>query len=176
MNIKEGRYVAIDFETMEYGRESVCSVGVAVIEDGKVVDTFYSLVCPPSKLEIWRCYHIHGLRYKDVKDSPMFPEIWEHIDKEYIKGSPLVAHNVGFEKSCINACHKEFQTKNDYKYIDTLKLSRKYLKKLKNKRLNTVCEALHCELKKHHNALEDAKACAEVFIKLATKHEEILNG
>ncbi len=174
--MKKDRYVAIDFETMTTWRASVCSVGLAVIENGKIVDTFYSLVCPLSKDENYYCCLTHGLKYKDVKDSPKFDEIWEKIDKEYIKGSPLIAHNAPFEKSCINACNETFDTNNDYEYIDTLKLSRKYLSKLEKHTLDVVCEALHCKLKHHHNALDDAKACAEIFIKLGKKHKEILNG
>ena len=174
--MEKDRYVAIDFETMTTWRASVCSVGLAVIENGKITDTFYSLVCPLSKEENYYCCQTHGLKYKDVKDSPKFDEIWGIIDKEYIKGSPLIAHNAPFEKSCINACNETFDTNSDYKYIDTLKLSRKYLNKLEKHTLDAVCEALHCKLKHHHNALDDAKACAEVFIKLGKKHKEILNG
>lgn len=170
------RFVAIDFETLNNWRGSVCSVGLAVIEKGKIVDTFYSLICPPTKDVFPWCKKVHGLDYKDVKDYPKFDEIWEKLDKDYIKGCPLIAHSYGFEKSCINATHEFFGTNNDYQYIDTLTLSRKYLKELKSHSLNVVCEALNCKLKHHHNALEDATACAEIFIKLAKKHKEILNG
>ena len=48
---KKNRYVAIDFEKLDTLPVSVCSVGIAVIENNKIVDTFYSLVCPPSKNE-----------------------------------------------------------------------------------------------------------------------------
>lgn len=174
--MEKDRYVAIDFETMTTWRASVCSVGLAVIEKGKIIDTYYSLICPPSKEENYFCCLTHGLKYKDVKNSPKFDEVWNKIDKDYIKGSTLIAHNVGFEKSCINACNETFNTNNDYQYIDTLKLSRKYLKKLEKHTLDVVCESLHCKLKNHHNALDDAKACAEIFIKLVKKHKEIING
>ena len=86
-----------------------------------------------------------------------------------IKGCPIIAHNVGFEKSCINACNETFDTPNDYTYIDTLKLARKYLKSLTNHKLDTVCENLNIKLKHHHNAADDAKACGEIFIKLKKK-------
>ena len=39
-------FAAIDFETANGRRTSVCSVGVVVVRDGEVVDTFYSLICP----------------------------------------------------------------------------------------------------------------------------------
>ena len=37
-------FAAIDFETANNEPTSVCSVGVVVVRDGEVVDTFYSLI------------------------------------------------------------------------------------------------------------------------------------
>ena len=39
-------FAAIDFETANGQRSSVCSVGVVVVRDGKVRDTVYSLIRP----------------------------------------------------------------------------------------------------------------------------------
>lgn len=164
------KYAAIDFETMDTIRSSVCSLSVVIIENYKITDSFYSLVKPNTRYENPYCVQTHGLHYDDVKNAPTFPEVWKEVEK-LINGCVLIAHNVGFEKSCINACHEEFGTNNDYEYIDTLSLSRKFLKKLPNHKLNTVCEHLNIDLKHHHNALDDAKACANVFIKLNKKYK-----
>jgi DNA polymerase-3 subunit epsilon len=163
------RYVALDFETLEHWRASVISIGCVVFEDGRITDEFYSLVCPPTKLEEYHCVMTHGLHYKDVKDSPTFPEVWKRID-EMIGDSPIIAHNVAFEKSCINACNEEFGTNNKYIYIDTLKLSRKYLNNLRNHKLDSICRHLGVRLKNHHNALDDARACGEVYTKIREKY------
>lgn len=96
--IKNNRFVAIDFETLECWRASVISIGIVIIENNQIVDSYYTKVCPPTQMESYHCVKIHGLHYKDVKNYPKFDEIWEKIDKEYIKGSPIIAHNVGFEK------------------------------------------------------------------------------
>ena len=39
-------FVAIDFETANAERCSVCSVGIVIVEDGDIVDKFYSLIQP----------------------------------------------------------------------------------------------------------------------------------
>ena len=39
-------FAALDFETANGERTSVCSVGVVVVRDGQVADTFYSLIQP----------------------------------------------------------------------------------------------------------------------------------
>ena len=39
-------FAAIDFETANSERSSVCSVGVVIVRDGEMVDSFYSLIQP----------------------------------------------------------------------------------------------------------------------------------
>ena len=39
-------FAAIDFETANGRRTSVCSVGIVVVRGGAVVDTYYSLIRP----------------------------------------------------------------------------------------------------------------------------------
>lgn len=171
---KKNRFIAIDFETLEEWRASVISVGVAVIEDNVIVDKYYTKICPPTMNENYHCVKTHGLHYKDVKNSPTFDVVWEKIDKEYIKGSPLIAHNVGFEKSCINACGEYFGTKTDYEYYDTLVISRKYINKLYNYKLDTVSRFIKHKLNNHHNAMDDALACAAIFIHFNKKNETLV--
>ena len=67
-------FAAIDFETANFERGSACSVGVVVVRDGKVADTFYSLIQPePNYYNYW-CTRVHGLTRKDTDDAPIFPE------------------------------------------------------------------------------------------------------
>ena len=166
------RFAVIDFETANGYRETVCSVGVVIVEDCKIVDKFYSLINPQTKYFEKHCVAAHGLRYNDVKNSPKFSEVWEKVDK-MIGNSPIVAHNAAFEKSCINACSRAFDTNNDYQYIDTLKLSRKYNKHLDSHKLNILCEDIGYDLKNYHNALADAEACAMVFINFIKNNKVI---
>ena len=39
-------FVAIDFETANEQPCSVCSVGIVIVKDGEVADSFYSLIHP----------------------------------------------------------------------------------------------------------------------------------
>ena len=39
-------FAAIDFETANEQRTSVCSVGVVIVREGEIVDTYYSLIRP----------------------------------------------------------------------------------------------------------------------------------
>ena len=39
-------FAAIDFETANGRHSSICSIGVVIARDGKIVDKFYSLIQP----------------------------------------------------------------------------------------------------------------------------------
>ena len=45
-----GNFVAINFETANGRRSSVCSVGIVVVRGGEIVDKFYSLIQPTPQL------------------------------------------------------------------------------------------------------------------------------
>lgn len=167
------RFAVLDFETANGFRETVCSVGIVIVEKNKIVDKFYSLINPQTKYFEKHCVAAHGLKHNDVKNAPKFPDVWEIVDK-MIGASPIVAHNAAFEKSCINACSKTFDTNNDYQYIDTLKLSRKYNKHLTSHKLNILCEEIGYDFKNHHNALDDAEACAMILINFIKNKKEII--
>ena len=54
-------FAAIDFETANGRRTSVCSVGVVVVRGGEVVDTLYSLIRPRPNFYSRFTTAIHGL-------------------------------------------------------------------------------------------------------------------
>ena len=73
-------FAAIDFETANSERSSVCAVGVVIVRDGEFVDSFYSLIQPePNYYNYW-CSRVHGLCCDDTDDAPIFPEVWKQIE------------------------------------------------------------------------------------------------
>ena len=154
-------FAAIDFETANYERSSVCSVGIVIVRNGEIVDSFYSLIQPePNYYNYW-CSEVHGLCHNDTDDAPVFPYVWEKIEP-LIEGLPLVAHNSPFDEGCLKAVFRVYQmTYPDYEFYDTLCASRKHFGKLlPNHQLHTVAEACGYHLENHHHALADAEACA----------------
>ena len=72
-------FAAIDFETANEQPSSVCSVGVVIVRDGEIVDSFYSLIHPEPEYYQWFCQQVHGLGSEDTDDAPVFPYVWEKI-------------------------------------------------------------------------------------------------
>lgn len=159
-------FAAIDFETANYERTSVCSVGVVIVRDGMIVDSFYSLIQPePNYYKYW-CTQVHGLCREDTENAPVFPDVWAKIEP-LIEGLPLVAHNRPFDESCLMAVFRCYQMDYpDYEFYDTLAASRRLLPDLENHQLDTVAAACGYPMEHHHHALADAEACAHIAIKL----------
>ena len=153
-------FAAIDFETANNERSSVCSVGIVIVRNGEIVDSFYSLISPePNYYNYW-CSQVHGLTREDTEDAPVFPEVWKQIEP-LIEGLPLVAHNSPFDESCLKAVFRVYQMDYpDYPFYDTLSVSRQTLPELENHQLYTVAAACGYQLDRHHHGLADAEACA----------------
>jgi DNA polymerase-3 subunit epsilon len=160
-------FAAIDFETANNNRSSVCSVGVVVVRNGMIADKIYRLIRPePEWYSYWNT-QIHGLTASDTANAKVFPFIWEEIALK-IENLPLIAHNSSFDEGCLRAVFRTYQMNYpDYEFHCTCKASRKTFKKLlPNYQLHTV--AAHCgyDLKNHHHALADAEACAAIAMKI----------
>ena len=159
-------FAAIDFETANCERSSVCSVGVVVVRDGKIEDTFYSLIHPePNYYNYW-CTEVHGLRRRDTECSDVFPDVWAKIEP-MIAGLPLVAHNSPFDEGCLRAVFGVYQMDYpEYEFYDTYRTARRAFPELENHQLHTVAAACGYDLKNHHHALADAEACARIAMKI----------
>lgn len=159
-------FAAIDFETANGCRSSVCSVGVVVVRDGVVRDTFYSLIHPEPNYYAWFCQRVHGLGPADTDEAEVFPLVWQRV-APLIEGLPLVAHNAPFDEGCLRAVMQVYRMDwPDYRFYDTLRASRHMLRWLPNHQLQTVSEACGYSLTQHHHALADAEACAAIALKL----------
>lgn len=153
-------FAAIDFETANYERTSVCSVGVVVVRAGEIADSFYSLIRPEPNYYNYRCSQVHGLCREDTDEAPVFSEVWAQIEP-LIEGLPLVAHNKSFDESCLRAVFRVYRMDYpDYEFHDTLRAARRAFPRLENHRLHTVAARCGYRLTAHHHALADAEACA----------------
>ena len=160
-------FAAIDFETANEYPSSVCSVGVVIVRDGEMVDSFYSLIRPEPDYYNWFCQRVHGLGPEDTDDAPVFPEVWEQV-APLIGDLPLVAHNSRFDEGCLKAVFRVYRMDYpDYRFYDTLAASRRcFGRLLPNHQLQTVASACGYCLERHHHALADAEACAQIALKI----------
>ena len=160
-------FAAIDFETANQYRSSVCSVGVVIVRNGEIVDKFYSLIYPRPDFFTYWTTQVHGLTMLEVEDALPFPDVWRQIAPK-IEGLPLVAHNSPFDEGCLKAVFQVYRMDYPgYEFHCTCRASRRQLGKLlPNHQLHTVAAYCGYDLTHHHHALADAEACAMIALKL----------
>lgn len=158
-------FAAIDFETANNERSSVCSVGIVIVRDGEIVDSFYSLINPePNYYNYW-CSQVHGLTREDTDTAPIFPEVWKQIEP-LIEGLPLVAHNRPFDESCLKAVFRVYQMDYpDYEFHCTLIQSRRVWPEGRHN-LDVIAARCGYNLTAHHHALADAEACGAIALRI----------
>lgn len=158
-------FAAIDFETANGERTSVCAVGVVIVRDGMIADRFYSLIHPePDYYTYWNT-KMHGLTQADTDNAPIFPKVWRKI-MPLIDQLPLVAHNKAFDESCLKAVFKCYQmTYPDYIFHCTLLKSRSVWPQGRHN-LGIIAARCGYDLTQHHHALADAEACAAIALQI----------
>lgn len=156
-------FAAIDFETANCERSSVCSVGIVRMRGGEVVEQFYSLIHPTPNWYSWRCVEVHGLSERDTRYAPLFPEVWTRCFP-LLWAVPVVAHNASFDYGCLNAVCAAYHLPQPLpKFQCTYQAARRYFgHRLPNLQLQTVSAACGYSLTRHHHALADAEACARI--------------
>ena len=91
--------VGLDFETANPNSGSICAVGAALLENGKLTKTCEWLVRPHASVD-WmlpKFTEIHGIEYLELRESPEFPEIWDSLKDVLQAGKCIIAHNARFD-------------------------------------------------------------------------------
>lgn len=168
----ENRVIAIDFETANSSRASVCSIGYVIEDDGKIVLEDEILVNPNTDFSNINM-RIHGITPEDVVDAPNWSDAWNKVSKYITEDTSIVSHNLkSMELSCIKKeCERynmpipEF-AQNGKNTYDTLNMSNLLLPELESHKLVNLCDYFNIEYDNHHNALADARACLDLFNEL----------
>ena len=50
-NVFMPRFIAFDFETPNHNNDRISAIGISVIEDGTIVDSYFSLVNPETNFD-----------------------------------------------------------------------------------------------------------------------------
>ncbi len=92
---------AIDVETANADRSSICQIGIAHVSNGKIEDTWKSLIDPEDWFDPWNV-DVHGITQDSVKGAPTLPEVRNELRRR-LRDSVLVSHTsfdrVAFERA-----------------------------------------------------------------------------
>lgn len=159
-------FVTLDFETANHNRSSVCSIGMVVVENGIIIDTYYCLIKPFPNYYNSLNSSIHQLTYLDTFDAKPFHELWDNISRR-IGNKPIVPHNVSFDKSCLLAVLDSYSlAMPSNRFYCTYKKAKEVVPNLPSYKLINVAAYFGHELSNHHYALADAEACAHIAMNI----------
>lgn len=149
-------FSALDFETATWSPASVCQVGIVRMEDGEIVEQINKLIQPPKNEYFYKNIEVHGIKPEDTKDAPLFEEVWFDI-RHLIDDQVVVAHNADFDVNCLRSSLAYYDiAQPEFEVRCTRVIYRRglaYLSKKYKIPLN------------HHDALSDANACAQLYLK-----------
>lgn len=165
-------FVAVDFETANSNRASICQFGAVKIVDGRQVNEFNRLVKPHDRLKQFekaRHTELHHITLDDVLEAPEWPEVLGEFESYFVDDLPLVAHRAyTADASMMNrACMLYGIPTLANPWIDTWTLSSVLLPNLPDHTYKTLCRHFGIDMGTHHQGLDDARGAAQILINLA---------
>ncbi len=119
-------YVARNLENPNSRGNSICAIGMVVVKEGKVVDRLYSTINPEDRIDK-RNAAVTGIDAARIERYPTLPEYWPKVEG-YLRDLVIVSHNAKYGLAVLTRSLERYSLDvPDFRYIDTLKLCRKYM-------------------------------------------------
>lgn len=164
-------FTAIDFETANSDRGSICAVGLAVVEDGQIVKEVSQLIRPEPMFFDPFNVSIHGITAADVAVAPTFPEFWPSLRANF--SGPLVAHNAAFDISVLRrSLDRSGKPYPEIDYFCTRVIAKRAWPDFPTYALDFIARTLGIAFR-HHDAVEDARACALVALSACSQVDAV---
>jgi len=160
-------FISIDVEStgLNLNKDKIIEIAACKYVNGQLVDTFSKLVNPNIEISPF-ISNLTGIKNEDLINKPNFYEISDDFIS-FIKGFPLVGHNIQFDLNFINKeLNASFNIYSQDYISDTYFLSRIFLFYSNSFKLSSLCESLDIEIETLHRAEDDAINSAKLFLKL----------
>jgi DNA polymerase-3 subunit epsilon len=155
-------YLVLDLETANADCASICQIGLVEVAAGTVSDTADHLIDPGCDFHPWNT-RIHGIDAGRVAGKPAFPEAFAEIAPR-LEGRIVVTHGPFDRTAIARACRRHGLEPPDALWLDNQTVVRRTWAQFARKGYALGNLARHFGIAfRHHDALEDALATAEVF-------------
>lgn len=168
------RFAVVDVETSGLSTRwhRILQIGVVIVADGQVVDTWTTLVRLRWPLQRVGPRRVHGLSRRTLRGAPRMREAMTEL-AERLDGTVFAGHNAAFDAAFIERAARRCGVPLQLgPRLCTLRLSR-WLdpERTQSHRLVDVCARYGVPLDRPHDALHDALATAEILPHLLRAHE-----
>lgn len=160
------RYIALDLETtgLDSTKDKIVEIGMVKIENGKIIDTYQTLVQPNCPLSVI-IKRLTGIDDQMLINAPSVSVVLPEVLK-FIGQNKILGHNVLFDCNFLEVALKRPFFGD---YYDTLELSRIVFPAFKSHRLGDLCAYLSIPLGTTHRALDDAIYSYKLYEELKKK-------
>jgi len=167
-------FVALDVETANADCSSICQIGIARFENACLAEEWSTLVNPEDNFDPFNV-SIHGITEGMVESSPVFPKLANKV-RSFLEGRITVCHTPFDRVAVSQACSKYDLETFACVWLDSSRVARRAWPQFARKGygLHNVCATIGYEFR-HHDALEDAKAAAQVLLAAAQETGISLN-
>ena len=163
--LHELEYAVVDVETTGGGysiSERVVEVAAVVVRNGRVAESFSSLVNPQRAIPR-PITQLTGISNTMVADAPSFADVADDL-RSMLEKRIFVAHNVGFDWRFVgDELFRATGRVLSGDRICTVKLARRLLTHLPRRNLDALSEYYGVTNEARHRAFGDALATARVF-------------
>lgn len=158
-------FVVIDVETANPNFSSICQVGVVAFQDGKLLDSWESLVNPEDYFDEINI-SIHGIDERSVCNAPKWISVHEQLAK-WLQGQIVVSHTPFDRVALTRASEKNGVQPHMCTWLDTSRVVRRTLPAFAQRGYGLANVAKHFNIEfEHHNAREDARAAGEILLRV----------
>lgn len=164
-------YVVFDTETTgllpDQGDEIVQLAAVRIVNGKRVPGEQFDILVNPGRKIPASSSAVHGITDEMVKDAPGVLEALERF-RLFAEGAVLVAHNAPFDLEFLRRRESALKGRFENPVLDTVLLSAVVFGRAQSHTLDALAERLDCAIPsaERHTAIGDAKATAEVFLRL----------
>lgn len=146
------KFIVIDIETANPDLTSICQIGIAVFENGELVDQWGTLINPNAYFDEMNIY-IHGITPSMVRNSPTIKQVESKI-KGYFADNVVCSYGA-FDRVSLTRIFPDLQNR----WLDIMRVVRRcWSDKFAEKGYGLAKVSKHLKIKQenHHNALDDA--------------------
>ena len=171
--IDEEEFVVFDIETtgLNSHTNKIIEIGAVKIKAGRIIDRYSQLINPGISIP-YHITEITSITNEQVANQPKIDEVIGNF-VDFIGNAVLVAHNAPFDMGFIKRDIKEYLNIDlESSVIDTLQMARDLFPDFKKYGLGDLNKSLGLALEKHHRAVDDSQATANMFIIFLEKYKE----
>ena len=167
----KNRFVAFDVETTGFHPEKdrIVELGAVIFEDGKIVDSFSSLVNPKKRIS-QAATDVNHITQEMIDSAPSenktYKSLISFLGNAVKRETVICAHNAQFDMSFFSNTLKRLGFDADLLFVDTLVLSRQAFPNMADHKLQTVAANFGLVNQDEHRASSDAEICGMIFLKL----------